>query len=104
MTERDCSPDNPEFCADPIQEIAIEALVAHDGYDYRSTTRPDDIAIIRLKQKVQFTTFIRPICLPHSQPLQNRNYDNVDLTVTGWGKTENSEYSYPKCVSPHRII
>lgn len=93
-TERDCLPDQPESCADPVQDIQIEAAMAHDGYDYQSPSRVDDIAIIRLKQKVQYSKYIRPICLPHSQSLQNRNYDNVDLMFTGWGRTVRSKCSF----------
>lgn len=35
--------------------------------------------------------YIKPICLPVGAMLKSENYDEVDLDVAGWGKTENGK-------------
>jgi len=42
----------------------------------------NDIALIKMKSKVDFTDYIRPVCLPS----KDRSYNNHSTIVVGWGK------------------
>lgn len=46
--------------------------------------------------KFMITEYIKPICLPAGDKLKNLNYDDVDLEVAGWGKTENGNTEITK--------
>lgn len=82
----DCEEDN---CSDPVQDIPVAELIPHEGYEPNSKDQKNDVALIRLARAVQFTDWIKPICLPVASHLRERNFDGVPLTVAGWGKTEN---------------
>ncbi|XP_024084327.1 venom protease-like isoform X2 [Cimex lectularius] len=71
--------------ATPI-DYEIEKAMTHPGYDARRHTK--DIALIYLKQTVQFTDLIKPICLPKSEPLISSNFEKKAPFVTGWGSVK----------------
>lgn len=51
--------------------------------DYISTSRYNDIGLFRLETEVEFSEYVRPICL-NSDP----NLDlQLNVIATGWGKT-----------------
>lgn len=89
-TDLDC--DNGD-CADPVVDVPVEQLIAHENYNPNSKAQENDIALIRLSWNVNFTDFIKPICLPTSETLRNREYEGIRLEVAGWGKTENASFS-----------
>ncbi|XP_063697625.1 clotting factor G beta subunit [Culicoides brevitarsis] len=62
-------------------ERRVKRLVRHRGFDMR--TLYNDIAILTLDQPVQFTSKIRPICLPSAS--SSRKYNGLTGTVAGWG-------------------
>ncbi|KAF5298268.1 hypothetical protein FQR65_LT09779 [Abscondita terminalis] len=68
-------------CNDDIIEIKIEEMFLHPLYNER--TRHNDIALIRLSTPVQFSDYIRPICLPEQDLLISGNVHN--LSTSGWG-------------------
>lgn len=84
-TTRDC--DSRSVCADPIIEVPVAEIFPHEGYK----PRVNDIALIKLKHKVKYSKFIRPICLPLTPVLRAKNFVDEKLTATGWGKTEKCE-------------
>lgn len=43
-----------------------------------------DMALVTLDRKIQFTEYIRPICLP--APNGEEEFYGKMVTVTGWGK------------------
>lgn len=92
-TEQDCEEDN---CSDPVRNVPVVGRIPHPDYQIHSRTQENDIALLRLAYSVQFSDWVRPICLPLSQNVRNRNYDGVSLVVAGWGKTENGKYSQNK--------
>lgn len=58
----------------------VQQSIPHPDFDLPS--RYDDIALFRLEVEVQFSQFIKPICLNTNQ-LSNPN----SLIATGWGRT-----------------
>lgn len=73
-------------CADRVVDIPASEFIVHENYDPKA--HRDDIALIRLAREVQFTDFIKPICLPFSQKVRNFNFDNSPMVVAGFGRTE----------------
>ncbi|XP_038619328.1 prostasin [Tachyglossus aculeatus] len=59
----------------------------HSHPDYREEGSTGDIALIRLRDPVAYTRYIRPVCLPAS----NVSFPNgLRCTVTGWGHVMSS--------------
>lgn len=50
--------------------------------DFVKATFNNDIALIKMDQEVQFSAFVRPVCLPNI----DRSYNGQNTTVVGWGK------------------
>lgn len=74
------------LCSGPPTDVAIEETVAHKGYNPLNPSQHNDIALVRLAQPVQFSRFVKPICLPFDF---SPNYEVGDkFDVAGWGKTE----------------
>ncbi|KAG8036363.1 hypothetical protein G9C98_003685 [Cotesia typhae] len=90
-TNPDCISDgyNSQICAPLIVKIDIEEIIQHENYKSVSLSRDrtNDIALIRLSSPVEFTDYIKPICLPHNGNIPQK------LWVAGWGATENGSRS-----------
>ncbi|KAJ8676186.1 hypothetical protein QAD02_011972 [Eretmocerus hayati] len=71
-------------CAPKILRIPIEKVFFPPLYKTNSTSRYHDIALLQLKEPVQFNNFVRPICLPINEDI------TPWATVVGWGRTETS--------------
>lgn len=93
-SDNDC--DDRGVCSDAVVDVPVAEAIAHEGYDPLSTSRENDIGIIRLQRKVRYSQFIRPICMPNTPTLRDLNFGGVRLTATGWGKTEYSRKSEVK--------
>ncbi|KAL3276740.1 hypothetical protein HHI36_012110 [Cryptolaemus montrouzieri] len=78
-------------CADPVQEIEMKAFIIHPGY--MSGYTDNDIGIIKLREKVRYTDFIRPICLP---PETMEVTEKDIFMIAGWGKTPKDKMSSVK--------
>jgi hypothetical protein len=65
-------------------------VVIHDNWNPSTVRFNDDIAILIMEQNIQFTNFIRPICLWKSnvEPSVNKGI------VVGWGTTGDSANGY----------
>ncbi|KAG5875931.1 Serine protease gd, partial [Gonioctena quinquepunctata] len=69
-------------------EIMIETESIHIHPDYKDFTSDADVAVLTLSEKIQFTNFIRPLCLWG----ENSELEKIvgrQGTVVGWGKDEN---------------
>ncbi|XP_053980912.1 uncharacterized protein LOC128877550 [Hylaeus volcanicus] len=64
-------------------DLDIELKMVHP--EYNSTTRANDVAVIKLKQEVQFTEHIHPICLPAVESIINDHLTGKNVAVAGWG-------------------
>ncbi|XP_044756923.1 CLIP domain-containing serine protease 14D-like isoform X2 [Coccinella septempunctata] len=78
-------------CADPVREIEMESFLIHPGYISGYTDH--DIGIIRLREVVEFTDFIKPICLP--PPTLELKEKDIFM-IAGWGKTSKEKNSSVK--------
>lgn len=97
LSEKDCELfHNEEVCSDKHIDIAIEKTIPHELYEPYSLNQHHDIALIRLKDKIIFSDFIKPICLPLEEELRNNDFVGQTMSVAGWGKTQTSEASTVK--------
>lgn len=63
----------------------VEEICAHSSFKYhRKSSLRGDIAILKLKNKINFTSVVHPVCLPVSYEELG---DGSHLYVTGWGHT-----------------
>ena len=67
--------DNPNEVTKSVSQIIL-----HPNYD--SFTSDNDIALLKLSSPVQFTDYIRPVCLAATGSMFN---SGIDSWVTGWG-------------------
>ena len=93
--QKDCDDSliNEVVCAPPPIDIGIEETIMHEKYRPSSSNQHNDIALLRMRQKVNYGEFIRPICLPTTPSSRSANAVGDQLTTAGWGKTETGNKS-----------
>lgn len=89
MTNPDCDDSfvNEKLCNDPYIDVGIDEVITHEQYLPQSFNQHNDIALIRLSQKVIFNEFIKPVCLQADSSLSSVGQT---VTVAGFGKTESA--------------
>eukprot|EP00099_Drosophila_melanogaster_P015520 NP_524362.2 easter, isoform A [Drosophila melanogaster] len=89
-TNPDCEVDvrGMKDCAPPHLDVPVERTIPHPDYIPASKNQVNDIALLRLAQQVEYTDFVRPICLPLDVNLRSATFDGITMDVAGWGKTE----------------
>ncbi|XP_031619775.1 serine protease easter-like [Contarinia nasturtii] len=92
-TKIDCQ---NSICSDPVLDIPIKEVIINKEYRDELINNEHDIALILLNHSVTTTNWIRPICLPIDEELKQKNYDQVEMTVAGWGHTESATDSNRK--------
>lgn len=75
-------------CADAPINVRVQSVHVPD---YNPNTFANDIALVRLAEDVQFSGFIKPICLPRSAADSGLVAGN-NVTVAGWGHTDLCEF------------
>ncbi|XP_045495182.1 phenoloxidase-activating enzyme 1-like [Colias croceus] len=90
QTDVDCLGND---CADPPQELLVQAAYPNPGFSDKKTNREDDIALVRMATRARYTGFVQPICLPDSS---QRLSSGSSVYVAGWGKTLNGKSSQVK--------
>ncbi|KAJ8960295.1 hypothetical protein NQ318_004021 [Aromia moschata] len=87
QSDKDCETiDKYTICADDPVDIPVENYTMHPDYD--PVKLRNDIALVRVKEKIRFTSYIQPICLPFERHLRDRDMTNQVFTISGWGKTQ----------------
>lgn len=97
-TLKDCDDSyvTGSICNDPPVDVPVEEKIVHEEYVVNSKNQHHDIALLRLSRNVEYSEFIKPICLPIDNSLRNADLSGVSLDVSGWGKTEVSPSSTKK--------
>lgn len=87
--EQDIDCLEPGNCADEPKDIPVEEIIKHKFYIKGNPNFYHDIALLRLTEPVEFSYFIKPICLPSISDLKDKtNYTGTIFTTAGWGQTE----------------
>ena len=74
--------------APPVRDIRVDKAIPHESFEPLSKNQYHDIGLIRLAERVEYSQFIKPVCLPDSQTLEKWDINKVRLEVAGWGRTE----------------
>ncbi|XP_068618858.1 CLIP domain-containing serine protease B4-like [Battus philenor] len=83
-TDKDCSEG---YCSDPVVDLNVTQVIVHPAYDRINFKA--DISLLRLERAVNYTDFIRPVCLPITKYTASQDYvPGTSFTASGWGKTE----------------
>ncbi|XP_031354801.1 serine protease 7-like isoform X2 [Photinus pyralis] len=77
-----------EECSDPVQTFEIEEEILHPKYN-PIISELHDIGLIRLSRTVEYSEYIRAICLPATNASQLNVGDQ--LAISGWGLLGNEE-------------
>lgn len=69
------------------QQRSVEKIFVHPDWKVFSDKFDADLAVFVLDELVEFTKFIRPICLPNDNAVIN----GVEGFIVGWGLAENTK-------------
>lgn len=93
-SEVDCTRNGRDCTKNQYLDIGIEALISHSDYNKGPYTKHHDIALIRMIEDIDFTQFIRPICL--TEPFILQPPAHASMYVAGFGRTLTSKLSNVK--------
>lgn len=69
---------------DECQRHQISRIFEHPNYN--ENTVAFDFSIIVLAEKLHFSAFVRPVCMPVlSYPMSNSDFRGAEVSVSGWG-------------------
>uniref|UniRef100_A0A182SLD9 Peptidase S1 domain-containing protein n=1 Tax=Anopheles maculatus TaxID=74869 RepID=A0A182SLD9_9DIPT len=94
------------LCNKAPVDVEIEKIIVHNGYSPKDTNRHNDIALIRLARQIEYSSSIRPICLPLSSSANSR--EDANMYSAGWRmtaqkqKTELSIVDEKNCTKIHQ--
>ncbi|XP_017081642.1 melanization protease 1 [Drosophila eugracilis] len=77
-------------CNEPYVDLPVLDRIPHPQYPGNSRDQLNDIALLRLRDEVQYSDFISPVCLPTLPSQQNNMFLGRKVVVAGWGRTENN--------------
>merc|ERR1711936_446068 len=75
------------------QVMKIQTILPHEDYDLYGPGIPNDIALLKLRGRVQQGNGVSLGCLPNS--LSQEFYGNDNCFITGWGKTDGQNDGIP---------
>jgi len=92
---RDCAPDDftQQGCTLGHQDIDIDKVIVHPSYNSPNIYQ-NDIALVKLKEKIIPNKFVVPICLPYDDNVKedygrsNGKTTENTFWVAGWGATD----------------
>ncbi|XP_055904203.1 serine protease gd-like [Eupeodes corollae] len=73
---------------DDAQNFGVQNIIQHPDYNPTHSNFDADLAVVRLKRSVMFTTSIRPICMWQGS-LDIREIEGTSGAVVGWGADNN---------------
>jgi secreted trypsin-like serine protease len=84
-TVQDCDDSyvNEQVCNNPHVDVSVEQKIVHESYEPNSKNQHHDIALLRLTKNVQYSDFIKPICLPVDTAVKSLNLADSSLEVAG---------------------
>ncbi|XP_075222262.1 venom protease-like isoform X2 [Lycorma delicatula] len=71
-------------------DIPVDRSFVHD--DYNAARHTTDIAIVRLRNPVNFSPDVQPICLPFPQNLRTKSIVSFSPFIAGWGALAWTDY------------
>lgn len=71
-----------------IQSIRVLELIPHESYSQNKSR--NDIALIKLRNRIIYNDYVQPICLPS----RATDFGQKFGFVAGWGVNEKNEYQY----------
>lgn len=83
-TVRDCSPDDKTYCNEHIS-VKVSNIILHKKFR-NAQSYHNDIALLQLAEGVNYTNFIKPICLPLNQALWTADLTGKRFDIGGWGE------------------
>jgi len=83
-TELDCVDPDGQNCADPPLDLQLDRIIIHPDRERNPNSKENDIALVILEKEPPYTDFIRPICLPKFNDINDLRRQ---LFVAGWGWT-----------------
>lgn len=76
--------DMAKWIEDGAKLLEVSALTVHDDYRKSPSSFDADVSVITLRRAVEFTEYIRPICLWEGATRLDDVVDSIG-TVVGWG-------------------
>uniref|UniRef100_A0A6P4F3R7 Serine protease easter-like isoform X1 n=1 Tax=Drosophila rhopaloa TaxID=1041015 RepID=A0A6P4F3R7_DRORH len=94
-TDPDCVTrlNKEPICAPKVIDVEVEKAIIHEQYLRKSVDQRSDIALLRLKESVSYTDFVRPICLPTDEELRDNSFEDQAMFVSGWTSNKYLETS-----------
>lgn len=85
----DCEENDDYDCNPEVIFANVSRIIVHP--EYKSYTKVNDIALLRMKQALPrtYTSHIMPICMPFSTELMHDSFTDKTGSVVGWGQNEN---------------
>ncbi|XP_073980980.1 CLIP domain-containing serine protease HP8-like isoform X2 [Rhodnius prolixus] len=80
------------FCAKKSQDLPINYIIVHPGYDTK--TFRHNIALLILKENMEYSLAVQPICL--YQRVSYSTFSGMRGILVGWGKLANQEDTQSK--------
>uniref|UniRef100_A0A1A9ZT36 CLIP domain-containing serine protease n=1 Tax=Glossina pallidipes TaxID=7398 RepID=A0A1A9ZT36_GLOPL len=71
-------------CTSKHINVAIEYAVPHSLYSLKAKNQQHDIALLRLAEVVNFTDFVKPICLPLNKEERIIDFKNLIMEEADW--------------------
>lgn len=67
-------------------KMELEKVIIHKHYDNYDTT--NDIALLRVKGKIDFTQYVQPACLPNPANKERDYKTGTPTIISGWGEID----------------
>ena len=64
-----------KVCSDPPIDVKIAEIIPHPQYNTNDKNQFNDIALLRLERDVQYSEYIKPICLPVDSKSRDNTFD-----------------------------